>query len=257
MAVPEWPVAGRRQGNTVKSVDLTAHFVVHSKSPPVAPTKSLALAHAERAAAIDRRHAEQTLDTVASLRDKYANPVFGRVRVWSLVEMLSQCIDPTDQRLYAASQQMHVLQILEAMESENAATDELVLAALVHDLGKVLLLTDEAPENVVCMNTPIGSPAPGSGFANCVFQWNHDEFAWSRLKDYLPEGIAWLVRYHSVLPAQCAHLMDAQDRDFAERYLQPFARYDHGTKSPFFLPKKRIEHYRSVIEKWLPATIVW
>jgi hypothetical protein len=241
----------------MKPIELNAHFVVGARTPAPAPTESLAAVHARRAAEIELRHSQQTQDSVAALRDKYATPVFGRVPVWSLVEMLAQCIDPTDMRLYAVSQLTHVLQILEAMESEHADTEEFVLAALVHDLGKVLLLTDEAPENVVCMNAPIGSPAPGSGFANCVFQWNHDEFAWSRLKDFLPEGVAWLVRYHSVLPARCAHLMDDRDRDFAQRYLRPFARYDHGTKSPLFLPRRRIEHYRPVVEKWLPETIVW
>lgn len=241
----------------MKPIELNAHFVVGARTPAPAPADSLAAVHARRAAEIELRHAQQTQDSVAALRDKYATPVFGRVPVWSLVEMLAQCIDPTDMRLYAVSQLTHVLQILEAMESEHADTEEFVLAALVHDLGKVLLLTDEAPENIVCMNTPIGTPAPGSGFANCVFQWNHDEFAWSRLKDFLPEGVAWLVRYHSVLPAQCAHLMDDRDRDFAQRYLRPFARYDHGTKSPLFVPRRRIEHYRPVVERWLPETIVW
>jgi hypothetical protein len=241
----------------MKPIELNAHFVVGARTPAPAPADSLAAVHARRAAEIDLRHTQQTQDSVAALRDKYATPVFGRVPVWSLVEMLAQCIDPTDMRLYAVSQLTHVLQILEAMESEHADTEEFVLAALVHDLGKVLLLTDEAPENIVCMNTPIGSPVPGSGFANCVFQWNHDEFAWSRLKDFLPERVAWLVRYHSVLPAQCAHLMDDRDRDFAQRYLRPFARYDHGTKSPLFVPRRRIEHYRPVVERWLPETIVW
>lgn len=241
----------------MKPIELNAHFVVGARTPTPAPADSLAAVHSRRAAEIELRHTQQTQDSVAALRDKYATPVFGRVPVWSLVEMLAQCIDPTDMRLYAVSQLTHVLQILEAMESEHADTEEFVLAALVHDLGKVLLLTDEAPENIVCMNTPIGSPAPGSGFANCVFQWNHDEFAWSRLKDFLPEGVAWLVRYHSVVPARCAHLMDDRDRDFAQRYLRPFARYDHGTKSPLFVPRRRIEHYRPVVERWLPESIVW
>ena len=39
---------------------------------------------------------------------------------------------------------MHVLQIIDAMETEGTASDEMLLVALVHDLGKVLLLTDEA-----------------------------------------------------------------------------------------------------------------
>jgi hypothetical protein len=241
----------------MKPIELNAHFVVGARKPAPAPADSLAAVHARRAAEIELRHTQQTQDSVAALRDKYATPVYGRVPVWSLFEMLAQCIDPTDMRLYAVSQLTHVLQILEAMESEHADTEEFVLAALVHDLGKVLLLTDEAPENIVCMNTPIGSPAPGSGFANCVFQWNHDEFAWSRLKDFLPEGVAWLVRYHSVVPEHCAHLMNDRDRELAQRYLRPFARYDHGTKSPLFVPRRRIEHYRAVVERWLPETIVW
>ena len=238
-------------------VELNASFIMNPVGPPIGPKKALVASRAERAAQIGLRHAAQTLDTVASLREKYAAPVFGQVKVWSLLEMLAQCIDPTDERLYATSQQMHVLQMLAAMEHENAATDELVLAALVHDLGKVLLLTDEAPENVVCMNTPIGSPAPGSGLANCILQWNHDEFAWSRLKHLLPDDVAWLVRYHSIIPSQCAHLMDAGDRARAQRLLVPFSRYDHGTKSPFFLPERRIDHYRPVIERWLPESIVF
>lgn len=233
---------------------LNSSYIVNPRAATTTSPQTLAADYARRAAAIEKLHASQTLETVAALRDKYAAPVFGRVSVWSLVQMLAQCIDPTDQRLFATSQQVHVLQMLEAMENENAATEEFVLAALVHDLGKVLLLTGEAPENVVCMNTLIGSPVPGAGFGNCVFQWNHDEFAWSRLKDHLPEGVAWLVRYHSTMP-ECAQCMDARDREYTQRYLRPFARYDHHTKSPLFLPAKRIDQYRHVIERWFPEPI--
>jgi hypothetical protein len=51
--------------------------------------------------------------------------------------------------------------------------------------------------------------------------------------------------------------MDARDRDYAERYLRPFARYDHGTKSPLFLPQRRLEDYRHIVERALPATIMF
>jgi hypothetical protein len=88
-------------------------------------------------------------------------------------------------------------------------------------------------------------------------QWNHDEFAYSRLKDYLPDGLAWLVRYHSIVREACEPYMDARDRDYAERYLRPFARYDHETKSPLFLPQRRLEDYRHIVERALPATIMF
>lgn len=223
--------------------------------PPVPPAAALAADFAARAQVIEARHRSQTTATVAALRGKYQTSVLGDVPVWTVIEMLAQCIDPTDQRLFGVSQQMHVLQILDAMENEGTATEEFVLAALLHDLGKILLLTDEAPENVVCFNEPIGAQTPGIGLDRCVLQWNHDEFAWSRVKDHVPDGVAWLVRYHSITVAKCEPYMDARDRAYVERYLRPFARYDHGTKSPHYVPRRRIQDYRAVIERTFPAAI--
>jgi hypothetical protein len=211
----------------------------------------------DNSARILRHHAAQTVEDVAALRRKYAAPVFGKVVVWSLVEKLAQCIDPTDGRLFCTSQLVHVMQILAEMEADGVASEEFILAALVHDLGKVLLLVGEAPENVVGMNDPIGTYPPGVGLENCVLQWNHDEFAYTRLKDHLPEGLAWLVRYHSINRATCEPYMNERDRTYAARYLDLFERYDHGTKSPYFLPKVRIEDYRYVVEEALPSTILF
>lgn len=224
---------------------------------PVASHDVLAQQYAVRARAIEARHNAQTADTVAALRDKYATPVFGSVSPWSLIEMLGQCIDPTDQGLYGASQQLHVLQVIDAMEAEGAATDEMLLVALVHDIGKVLLLTGEAPENVVCMNLPVVAGTPDGGLDRCTFQWNHDEWAWSRLKDHLPDHLAWLVRYHSIMPGGCIRYMDARDLDYCRRYLKPFARYDQGTKSPFNVPARPIARYRALIERALPSRMTF
>ena len=231
--------------------------VAPRRPPPIPPQGVLLEQYAKRSRAIESRHNAQTLEDVAALQRKYASPVLGSVSPWSLVERLGQCVDPTDQRLLCASQQMHILQIIDAMEEEGAATEEMILVALVHDLGKVLLLTDEVPENIVCMNRPIRACEQGGGLDNCVFQWNHDEFAHSRLKNYLPDELAWLVRYHSILPETCDKYMDARDRDYYQRYLQPFSRYDHGTKSPLYLPKRRLADYRQVVERALPASIVF
>jgi len=228
-----------------------------AEGSPIPPHHVLIDEYIRRSHEIESLHNAQTVEDVAALRRKYAVPLFGPVSPWSLIESLGQCIDPTDQRLFGASQQLHILQIIDAMEEEGTATEEMLLVALVHDLGKVLLLTDEAPENIVCMNRPIRGCAPGGGLDNCVFQWNHDEFAYSRLKDYLPDELAWLVRYHSILPGTCEAYMDARDRDYYRRYLQPFSRYDHRTKSPVYLPKRRLADYRHVVERALPASIVF
>lgn len=211
--------------------------------------------YAAAAAPIIERHRQQTASDVLALKRRYAEPVFGRVRVWDLVERLGCCIDPTDQRLYAASQQTHVLQMIAQMETDGVATTELVLVALIHDLGKLLLLTDEDPANVVCMNGPVGEWEPGSGLDNCLLQWNHDEVAYERFKDLIPDELAWLIRYHSLERSQTEALMDERDRERAARLLTPFAHYDHATKTPFALPAVSLLGYRDVIEEAFPEPI--
>ena len=209
----------------------------------------------EEAAAIYARHRAQTREMVTALRRRYQRPIFGRVEIGTLLERLARCVDPTDGRLGGVSQHLHVLQVLAAMETDGVTDPDMLLTALLHDVGKVLLLVGEAPENVVCFNEPIGEHEPGIGLDRCVIQWNHDEFAYSRLKDHVPDAVAWLIRYHSIRLKACAPLMDARDRDYTERYLWRFQHYDQESKSQFSLPGTRIEDYRELLEKSLPRSI--
>lgn len=179
----------------------------------------------------------------------------GKVSVWTLIEKLAQHIDPSDTKLLCTNQQIHVLQILEGMESDGIDDPDLILLALIHDVGKVLL-PYEAPENVVCYNGPIGEYPEGIGLDNCIFQWNHDEFAYSRLKYHLPDHLAWLIRYHSIRISECEPLMDERDRTYTDRYLRTFSKYDHGTKSIYNFPKRRIEEYRDIVEEAFPDPIL-
>lgn len=214
---------------------------------------------AQHAAPILDRHRAQSAETVASLQRRYAKPLFGKVRVWDLIERLGACVDPTDQRLYCASQLVHVSQILEEMETDGVATRHMVLVALVHDLGKLLLLTGEDPANVVCMNDAVGEGGGGggAGLDHTVIQWNHDEFAYQRLRGLIPDDLAWLVRYHSLELPAARRWMDAGDLERTTRLLEPFAHYDHGTKSPYHLPRKPLDRYRDVIEETFPRRITF
>jgi predicted HD phosphohydrolase len=212
-------------------------------------------AYVVEARAIEARHAAQTVDDVEALRRKYQPPVFGTVRVWDLVERLAQCVDPSDCALFCTSQQTHILQMLEAMARDGIDDPDLLLAVLVHDLGKLLLVVGEDPANVACMNAPIGEHEPGIGLDRCAFQWNHDEFGWSRLRDHVPDGVAWLVRHHSMDVAAVGHLMDERDRGYAARYFDVFTRYDHETKTPYHLPAVQLATYRDLVEDAFPQPI--
>jgi hypothetical protein len=205
---------------------------------------------------IQRRHRAQTREDVAALRAKYARPLYGLVNTWDLLERLAGCVDPTDVRLYGASQQLHMLQVLAAMEQDRIEDPVLLSAAMLHDVGKLLLLAGEAAENVVGFSTPIGAHEPGCGLDTAWLPWNHGEFAYSRIKDDVDETVAWLVRYHGIVRERCASLFNARDRVYAERYLTPFRHYDQDFKSPFTLPRKRLSDYRELAAQLLPATLV-
>jgi len=206
--------------------------------------------------AIWARHQAQTVDHVTALKARYENQVFGRVRVWELVEKLALCVDPTDLRLFCGSQFVHLQQVVAAMERNDVTDPDMLLLGVVHDLGKVLLLSGEAPENVVCGTRLIAGGEEGAGLERCVFQFGHGEFLYSRIKDHVPEHVAWVARYHNVDPDRVRHLMDARDRDYSARYLEPFRRFDGGFVSPYYLPKLDLERCRALVERYFPQPIL-
>jgi Myo-inositol oxygenase len=211
----------------------------------------------DEAVATAARHERQTVADVAALRAKYREPVLGDVHVWDLYPILAGCIDPSDPTLGATSQLTHVLQVVDAMRDDGVSDPDLLLCALIHDLGKALLATGEDPANVVGMNGPIGDSDAGAGFDNCVFHWNHDEFGYSRFRDLVPDHVAWLIRYHSVEIDQpeVIRLMDDRDREYAAKHHGRFRRYDFGSKSKWVVPTARIDDYRTLLADAFPQPI--
>jgi len=207
------------------------------------------------AARIAGRHRRQTLADVEALRARYAAPILGDVLVWDLIRALADVHDATDTQLGSTSQLTHTINVAAAMERDGVADEDMLVAALVHDTGKLLLTVGAAPENVLCMNEPVGEYAPDIGLDNCVFQWNHDEFAWSRYREHVPDHLAWLLRYHSIYPDRCAPLMDGRDREWTARYLKPFSHYDQDFKSPFRPADRPLEHWRTLIFDRFPRPI--
>jgi hypothetical protein len=204
------------------------------------------------------RHRAQTAADVAALKARYQDAVFGKVRVWDLIEKLALCVDPTDLRLFCGSQFVHLQQVFAAMVKNGVEDPDLLLAGLIHDLGKVLLLAGAAPENVVCGTQRVvdDRAGDGAGFDNVVFQFGHGEFLYSRIAGLVPDHVAWLARYHNVNPERNAHLMDARDRDYVERYLAPFRRFDGGFVSPYYLPRVDLERCRALVESYFPQPIL-
>jgi hypothetical protein len=208
------------------------------------------------AAAIVARRNRQTASTVAALKARYEDAVFGRVRVWDLVEKLALCIDATDLRLFCASQFVHLQQVFAAMVANGVEDRDMLLLALIHDLGKVLLLVAAAPEDVVGVTQRVAGGRPGAGLDAAVFQFGHGEFLYSRVNGLVPDHVAWVARYHNIDVQETLPLMDDRERAWTERYLLPFRGFDGSFVSPYAIPRVDLARCREIVESAFPAPIL-
>ena len=154
-----------------------------------------------------RQHDQQTPQTRSHLQQKWTNStlLLGKeVPAWDLLQLLHFTIDHTDRRLLYTSQFVHCLQVFRGVSRFRFSNQDaqyrrdMQLAALVHDLGKVLTLFGEDDANVDCFNRVL----PGTtsmGLDNMLIQWNHDEFGYEKLRQYnLPKRVLAVVRFHSL-----------------------------------------------------------
>lgn len=207
---------------------------------------------------ITERQRSQTKETVLALKKKYEGEVLGKFRVWDLIQKLALCVDPTDTTLLCTSQYMHVCQIIASMEESEKLDETMLMTALLHDLGKVALIAGEAPEHVVCFVKPVEAIEPGGGLDNVIFQFGHDEIAYSRFKDHVPEHIAWMIRYHSTMIDPAEPFMNQSDREKEQKYLSTFREHDQGSKSTHFLPASMtLDRYRDFVESHFPNPILF
>jgi len=206
---------------------------------------------------IHNRHRSQNTTDIQRLNDKYqTTTIFEKpIQVWDAIEKLGLVADPTDRELYAVSQWVHTLQVIEGMEQAGVKNEEMIFAAWVHDLGKLLLLTNEDPANIVCDNFVVEGN-DGNGLDRCFLNWNHDEWVYLKLKDFVSEEVAWLIRYHSINLDSCSRYFDQHDRQYAEKYLDEFKKYDKGTKSIYNIPCVDIQKHRRIVEKFLPEPLI-
>lgn len=208
------------------------------------------------AARIGEARARQTADDVAALKARYEGAVFGKVRMWDLIERLALCIDQSDRRLFGGSQFLHAQQVFAAMQANGVEDTDLLLLSLIHDLGKVVLLASAAPEDVVGVTRRIVDGEPGAGLDRAVYQFGHGELLHSRVAGLVPEHVAWVVRWHNIDVAAERPFMTAQEREWTERWLVPFQRFDGGFVSPYYVPKLDLARCRELVERAFPAPVL-
>lgn len=171
--------------------------------------------HAESVYAEHYLQNEATRTTTArKWSGPHTPPLLGNVSMWDLLKLLHFTVDNTDAHLKYTSQLIHCLQVYAMahadrtvdprFETDPTYRDDMLVAALVHDLGKSLSLFGESDGNVDCMNR-VTSLGGGGGLDAIEFQFNHDHFGWMKLNRNvargrlrLPQRVLDVVNYHSL-----------------------------------------------------------
>ena len=177
-------------------------------------------------------HGAQDAETSAQLVEKWNRTVIaGKTRVLDLLALLHFTTDRSDAVLGYTSQLVHALQVYAAVSN---ATDiifderdaqyrrDMRLAALIHDLGKLLSLFGEADAHVDCTNRALAVD-PGGGLDAIRAQFNHDEYGYLKLRGLgLPRRVELVIRFHSLFDLRNTTVPDSH----AMPWLQPAANRD-------------------------------
>ncbi|XP_015899472.3 inositol oxygenase 4 [Ziziphus jujuba] len=240
-------------------------------------------------------HINQTYDFVKKMREEYGKLDKVEMSIWECCELLNEVVDDSDPDL-DEPQIEHLLQTAEAIRKDYPDEDWLHLTALIHDLGKVLLLPsfgglpqwavvgDTHPlgcafdESIVHhkyfkdnpdfhnsdYNTKYGIYPKECGLDNVVISWGHDDYMYLVAKENgttLPSAALFIIRYHSFYPLHRSgaytHLMNKEDRENL-KWLKIFNKYDLYSKSKVRIDVEKVKpYYLSLIEKYFPAKLRW
>ncbi|KAD5317405.1 hypothetical protein E3N88_17351 [Mikania micrantha] len=224
---------------------------------------------------------------VKKMRDEYKKLDKLEMSIWECCELLNEVVDDSDPDL-DEPQIEHLLQTAEAIRKDYPDEDWLHLTALIHDLGKVLLLPrfGELPQWAVVGDThPLGCAfdesivhhkyfkensdmnnldyqtkngiyKEGCGLENVMISWGHDDYMYLVAKENgttLPQAGLFIIRYHSFYPLHRSgaykHLMNDEDIENL-KWLQIFNKYDLYSKSKVRVDVEKVKpYYLSLIKK--------
>ncbi|XP_062090956.1 inositol oxygenase 2 [Humulus lupulus] len=240
-------------------------------------------------------HINQTYDFVKKMREEYGKLNRVEMSIWECCELLNEVVDDSDPDL-DEPQIEHLLQTAEAIRKDYPDEDWLHLTALIHDLGKVLLLPvfGELPQWAVVGDThPLGCAfdesivhhkyfkenpdsynpefnskngiySEGCGLENIMISWGHDDYMYLVAKENgstLPQAGLFIVRYHSFYPLhKCGAYKQFMNKEDEEnlKWLHIFNKYDLYSKSKVRVDVEKVKpYYLSLIEKYFPAKLRW
>lgn len=215
----------------------------------------------ENAVRIIKLHSQQTLEQSLNLRSKWTmddtKVYFGKMTVWDLFCKLALTVDKTDIALYNTNQFIHCIQTYVSMKENNETNKDLLIVALIHDIGKILTLLNEKDENVDCMTRILKFD---KDLDSVITTFNHDEFGYFLMKKYVSRPIALAIRFHSCVGiASCNHqcLTDKDKNDLT--LVNKLFEYDHNSKSTYWCPitVNLINECKQLIDEYFPDPLLF
>jgi len=233
-------------------------------------------------------HTNQTMDFVLRKKAEYLSLDRMQMTVWEALEYLDQLVDDSDPDV-DFTQIEHAMQTAEAIRAAGQPP-WFQLTGLVHDLGKILCIWGEPQWAVVGDSFPVGCKYsdkcvypeffalnPDSdnatyqtetgiyeehcGLDNVHLSWGHDEYIYHVVKDKLPDGGLYALRYHSFYPwhkeGAYTHLTNDTDRE-TMKWVKAFNRFDLYSKGDARPNVKELKpYYQDLIDQYLPGTLNW
>ncbi|KAJ4876994.1 Inositol oxygenase 2 [Raphanus sativus] len=242
------------------------------------------------------QHIHQTFDFVKEMRKEYGKLNKMEMSIWECCELLNNVVDDSDPDL-DEPQIQHLLQTAEAIRRDYPNEDWLHLTALIHDLGKVLLLPEFGglPQWAVVGDTfPVGCAFDSANIHHKYFKENPDNNTQNTIRkmEYTVKDVDWtMFLCHGVMTTTCiwwlrrmaqlfltlvsslfdtipfivplhkagtyTHLMNGEDREDL-KWLHVFNKYDLYSKSKVHVDVEQVKpYYISLINKYFPGKLKW
>ncbi|KAI8613856.1 hypothetical protein BC830DRAFT_1130140 [Chytriomyces sp. MP71] len=211
-----------------------------------------------------------------------------KLSLWAVLQKLDTLVDESDPDT-ANAQTQHALQSAEKARRDGQPR-WMILACLIHDLGKMLCLHGYEQWTVVgdtfpvgCafsqkivyseffehnedsrdpkLNTKYGIYAPNCGLMHVHMSYGHDEYLWSVIKEFVPFELAYVIRFHSFYPwhreGAYQHLLNETDRQMLPHILE-FNKYDLYSKTEALVDIEAVKpFYEQLIAEFFPPEILF
>ncbi|XP_050537220.1 inositol oxygenase-like [Daktulosphaira vitifoliae] len=238
-------------------------------------------------------NSKHTVELAKELKDKWCKFNTYNFTIMEALDIIDTVNDASAFADISNHNKMHAYQVAECLRKNHPREDWLHLVGLIHDLGKVMLLSGEEPWKVVGNTFPVGCPfsthivypealqdnpdannvlyntKPGMyenniGLDKVLMSWSHDEYLYHVLMNHkqsnIPKEGLFAIRYHSCAPLHSYtdydYLCTQEDLDM-KYWIQQLNLCDKFDKHSEINIDDIQPYYETLVQKYVPENLEW